>query len=103
MAKAKNLDSRFGDFANNVTRKFRSRSQYEFSTPQLGEYQFAKNGFCTISRSEENYPRSTFLLNFDYYINQGLINGSILNNDLYDSTGDIGYFYWLNKYNIEYY
>ena len=64
--------------------------------------QFAKNGFCTISRSEENYPRSTFLLNFDYYINQGLINGGILNNDLYDSTGDIGYFYWLNKYNIEY-
>ena len=44
MAKRKNLDSRFGDFANNVTRKFRSRSQYEFSTPQLGEYQFAKNG-----------------------------------------------------------
>lgn len=52
MAKTKNLDSRFGDFANNVTRKFRSRSQYEFSTPQLGEYQFAKNGLyqkiCSI-------------------------------------------------------
>ena len=52
MTKRKNLDSRFGDFANNVTRKFRSRSQYEFSTPQLGEYQFAKNGLyqkiCSI-------------------------------------------------------
>lgn len=52
MAKRKKLDSRFGDFANNVTRKYRSRSHYEFSTPQIGEYQFAINGLyqkiCSI-------------------------------------------------------
>lgn len=64
--------------------------------------EFATNGFCTISRSKENYPRTNFLLNFDYYISQGLLNGGVLNNDLYDSTGAIGYYYWLNKYNTEY-
>lgn len=64
--------------------------------------EFATDGFCTISRSKENYPRVNFILNFDYYINQGLIDGGVLNNDLYDSTGDIGYYYWLNKYNTEY-
>lgn len=64
--------------------------------------EFATNGFCTIARSKENYPRSNFILNFDYFINQGLIDGGALNNDLYDSTGDIGYYYWLNKYNTEY-
>lgn len=50
--KKKNLDSRFGDFSKSMTRKYRSRSQYEFSTAQIGEYQFAKNGLyqkiCSI-------------------------------------------------------
>lgn len=64
--------------------------------------EFATNGFCSISRSKENYPRTNFLLNFDYFINQGLIDAGALNNDLYDSTGDIGYYYWLNQYNTEY-
>lgn len=64
--------------------------------------EFAKQGFCTIARSKENYPRINFILNFDYFISQGLIDGGVFNNDLYDSTGDIGYYYWLNKWNTEY-
>ena len=52
MATQENLDSRFGDFVNNVTRKYRSESQYEFSTPEIGEREFAKNGLyqkiCSI-------------------------------------------------------
>lgn len=64
--------------------------------------EFAEKGFCTISRSKENYPRTSFLLNFDYYINQGLLDSGTLNKDLYDPTNGIGYFYWLHQYNIEY-
>lgn len=64
--------------------------------------EFATNGFCTISRSTENYPRTSFILNFDYYISQGLINGGIFNNDLYDSNSDIGYYFYLHQYNTEY-
>ena len=32
MAKKKNADSLYGDFAKNATRKFRSRSQFVFLT-----------------------------------------------------------------------
>lgn len=64
--------------------------------------EFAEKGFCTISRSKENYSRTSFLLNFDYYINQGLMDSGTLNKDLYDPTNGIGYFYLLHQYNIEY-
>ena len=40
--------------------------------------QFAKNGFCTIARSFENYPMVNFILNFDYYISQNLVDSLIL-------------------------
>lgn len=70
-------------------------------TPNSNE--FAKNGFCTIARSKENYSRDTSLFNFDYYISQGLLDGGELNKDLYLSTPDsIGYYYYLNKWNLDY-
>jgi len=64
--------------------------------------EFGKNGFCTIARSKENYAKDTFILNFDYYVSQGLLDLGSLNKDLYQSTDAIGYYYWLNKYNKEY-
>lgn len=72
--------------------------------------EFGKNGFCTIARSEQNYPRTNFVLNFDYYITQGLINSGNLNKDLYlsvqdpDSSSEIvdGYYFCLNKWNTQY-
>ena len=64
--------------------------------------EFAQNGFCTIARSIENYPRVNFILNFDYYISQGLLNSGELTKDLYVKDGAIGYYYWLNKLNGEY-
>ena len=65
--------------------------------------EFAQNGFCTIQRSEENYSRENFILNFDYYINQGLLERSVLNRDLYSSTGEgLGYYYNLNLWNKDY-
>jgi hypothetical protein len=67
--------------------------------PNINE--LAENGICTIAKSKENYPRTSFILNFDYYINQGLLDGAVLNRDLYDSTS-LGYYYNLNKLNIEY-
>lgn len=76
--------------------------------------EFATNGFCTIARSPENYARDNFILNFDYYITQGLIEGGQLNKDLYsqfewiDSEGHSqgsltkGYYTQLRELNIEY-
>ena len=68
--------------------------------PNSNEY--AINGFCTIARSTENYPKTNFLLNFDYYINQGLLDSGEVNKDLYLSSGGIGYFYNLHNLNSAY-
>jgi len=67
--------------------------------PNASEY--ATNGVCAIEKSLENYPRTNFILNFDYYISQGFLNREDLYNDLYN-TDYIGYYYWLNKYNTQY-
>lgn len=65
--------------------------------------QFAKNGFCTIARSSLNMPRENFILNFDYYISQGLLSRKDVERDLYGTNeGDIGYFFYLNRYNSAY-
>ena len=64
--------------------------------------EFATNGMCTIARSVENYPRVEFILNFDYYVSQGLIDRTQLNKDLYLPTEGIGYYYHLNRLNQEY-
>lgn len=63
---------------------------------------YAKDGFCTIARSVENYPRVDFILNFDYYVSQGLLDGNKLNQDLYSPAEGIGYYSFLNKYNTNY-
>ncbi|MBQ5475398.1 MAG: hypothetical protein IIT65_12075 [Lachnospiraceae bacterium] len=65
--------------------------------------EFAQNGFCSIARAGLNYIKENFILNFDYYVNQGLLNKDIVNKDLYSTSQEyIGYYYWLNKYNTEY-
>ena len=51
--------------------------------------EFGINGFCTIARSENNYTRDTFILNFDYYIQHGLLDRDQLYRDLYN------YFQWI--------
>ena len=74
--------------------------------------EFGTNGFCTIARSEQNYPRTNFILNFDYYITHDLINSGTLNRDLYLSVQNPNsstnrnkpnaYYFSLNKWNTEY-
>lgn len=64
--------------------------------------EFANNGFCSIARADENYCGENFILNFDYYIQQGMLDWDIINNDLYISeNGYIGLYKKLNQYNKE--
>ena len=69
---------------------------------QSNENQFGKNGFCTIARSSQNYPRETFIYNFDYYINQGMLNRDIVYKDLFDPNGGLGYYTHLHNINTLY-
>jgi phage minor structural protein len=65
--------------------------------------EFGTNGFCSIARSNLNYTRENFILNLDYYIDQGLLDQNTVNRDLYSTSNNyIGYYYNLNKYNREY-
>jgi hypothetical protein len=90
----------------NTIRRTQSSSELVTKTIVLANYNDnAPNGTCSIVDSEENYPRENFVLNFDYYINHGLLDGEALNRDLYYSgSGDnyIGYYTKLHKWNIEY-
>lgn len=67
--------------------------------------EFGQDGFCTIARSSENYSKTNFILDFGYYINQGMLSSGEVNRDLYDSSDSgngIGYYYWLRQLNTEY-
>ena len=68
--------------------------------------EFGEDGTCRISRSEFNYPQIDYILNFDYYINHGLIDGADLNRDLYGRHGTPedtrGFYSNLHEWNIEF-
>lgn len=64
--------------------------------------EFGINGFCTIARSNENYSKENFILNFDYYINCNLLDGGEINKDLYIPNPGIGYYPNLRSRNEEY-
>ena len=90
----------------NTIRRTQSSSELVTKTIVLANYnENAPNGTCSIVDSEENYPRENFVLNFDYYVNQGLLDGETLNRDLYysgEGNNYIGYYTKLHKWNIEY-
>lgn len=50
--------------------------------------QFADNGFCSIQLSDMNQYGENVLFNFDYYINQKLLDKTALYRDLYHSNVD---------------
>lgn len=92
----------YGIDLKTISRTIQSDQIVTKTIVSANDNEFAPSGSCDISRSVENYPRVNYILNFDYYISQGLLDGGQLNNDLYDSTGDICYYYNLNKINKQY-
>ena len=64
--------------------------------------EFAQDGFCTIARAEENPSGENFILDFSYYIQQGMLDWDIINNDLYvDQNGYIGLYKKLKEWNVQ--
>ena len=62
--------------------------------------EFAPNGFCSIARASENPTKENFLLNFDHYYHQRLLDLDIVTNDLYvDANGYLGYYKKLKRLN----
>ena len=62
--------------------------------------EFGKNGFCSIARAEENPSGENYILDFSYYIQQGMLGLAELTNDLYlDVNGYIGFYKKLREIN----
>jgi hypothetical protein len=55
--------------------------------------EFAKNGFCSISRASENLEKENFLLDFEYFWRHKLLDEAEVSKDLYDQfDGGPGYY-----------
>lgn len=91
----------YGVDLKSVTRNVKSDKISTKTIVIQNENEFGKNGFCSIARSEQNYPRENFIYNFDYYIQQGLLDGEALYNDLYNTAG-MAYYSHLHDLNSEY-
>lgn len=62
--------------------------------------EYATDGICTIARAPSNQTGETEIINFDYYINQGLISYGQVINDLYGTGAtDLRYFAKLKNLN----
>lgn len=65
----------------------------------------ATNGFCTIARAEENENGDNFLLNVDYYLQQGILDQELWTQELYNDNTNIGpegYYIVLKRLKEEY-
>lgn len=71
-------------------------------SPNINEY--AEEGICEIAKSEYNENGENYILNFDYYINQGLLSGGQLNKYLYltNDDGELGFYPALKEKNLAY-
>lgn len=101
----------YGIDLQTISRTIESNSIVTKTIVGANDNEFGKNGTCRISRSIFNIPRVDYIYNFDYYINHYLLDGNELNRDLYLKTGtdeaeesqkSDGFYYWMNKWNLDY-
>ena len=77
----------YGIDLSDITRTLKSSSIATKTIVQSNENEYGEQGFCTIARSTQNYSRENYILNFDYYIQQGLLDNDTIYEDLYGSDG----------------
>ena len=87
IGKDSGLTFTYGIDLQGVTRTLKSSSISTKTIVSQNDNQFGQNGFCTIARSTQNYPRENVIYNFDYYIQQGLLDKETIQNDLYGTDG----------------
>ena len=92
----------YGVDLKGVTRTLKSNQIATKTIVSQNENEFGENGFCSIARSKQNYSRENVIYNFDYYIQQGLLNGDVVNYDLYNNTSKLKYYPQLHALNTLY-
>ena len=93
---------KYGINLKQITRTVNSDQLSTFVIVKNNNNEFATNGFCSVARASENYSKENSIINFDYYIQMGLLDRDMLYKDLYvnnPADGHIGYYYALRKIN----
>jgi hypothetical protein len=67
---------RYGINLNSISRTIDSDAIVTKMIVSMNSNEHAENGFCTIARAPSNLTGEDFLISFDYYIHQGLLNGT---------------------------
>lgn len=78
---------RYGINLKSIKRNLDSRQTVTKLIVKANNNEFGQNGFCTIARAPSSPTGESFLINFDYFIQQGLLNGNIVRDDLYGTDG----------------
>lgn len=96
------VDFVYGINLKSIQRTLESEDIISKLTVKSNNNEFAPYGGCSISRARENPIGENFIYNFDYYINQGMLNYENLSNDLYSleqNKGWLGFYTRLKKLN----
>ena len=91
---------KYGINLDNIQRTINSEEITTKTIVKPNSNEFAKYGSCNIARAKGNPTKSQFIIDFDYFINQGILKEFEVNNDLYlEDSGYLGYYTKLNRYN----
>ena len=91
---------KYGINLNSIVRNVDSDSIVTKMIVKNNSNEFAEDGFCSIMRAEDNPSGENFIVNFNYYINQGQLDFDEFNNDLYlTNAGYLGYYTKMRRLN----
>ena len=91
---------KYGINLKSIQRTVESESIVSKMIVKNNSNEFATDGFCSIARADESPNGENFILDFSYYIQQGLLDMSEITNDLYlEINGYLGYYKKLKRFN----
>lgn len=90
---------RYGVNLKSISRSLDSKQIVTKLIVESNSNEFGRDGFCTIQRAVMNPTGENVIYNFQYYLNNGLIDKEELYNDLYDENKGIGLYTKLYQYN----
>ena len=90
---------RYGINLKNIQRKIDSQQVVTKMIVQPNSNENAPGGYCTIQAAAANPSGENFIINLNYYIQNGVLDRRAVGLDLYDENVGLGYIPKLYKYN----
>lgn len=105
IGKKNSIGFRYGINLKSIKRNLDSNGIISKLIVKNNSNEFAKDGFCSIARADENETKDNVIYNFDYFISQKLLKQSDIQNDLYSNlkgqNGYLCYYQYLKEYNTQ--